>query len=311
MRKILGPILVGLGGFLIAAAVLTTVWAPGVVKKTPIDVNTLTRLSGTVEKLDTATGKLVPNEVKVTSITKADSGASDDDVVAFVNTSCVVIDDGTDVPDCVSGEDARLITASTDVFATDRVTALAVDGKGYLPDDAVPHEGLVNKWPFDAEKKTYPYWDGTSGEAVDAVYDRTDDVDGVEVYVYKVTITDAPIEIAKGVNGTYTDSKEIYVEPKTGDILNQTDDQQRYLDDGTQVLDLKIGFTDAQQAKSSSDAKDNVAQLDLILRTVPLVGYLVGIPLLILGVVLMVLLRRRKEPETAPTEPAVTEDQQA
>ena len=49
----------------------------------------------------------------------------------------------------------------TDDFATDRITALAVNDPQYLPADAAPHEGLINKWPFEAEKKTYPYWDGT------------------------------------------------------------------------------------------------------------------------------------------------------
>ena len=76
---------------------------------------------------------------------------------------------------------------------------------------------------------------------MDAVYDRTEEVKGVETYVYRVEIVDAPIEIAEGVPGTYTDTKEIFVEPVTGAILNQTDDQQRYLEDGTQVLDLQLG----------------------------------------------------------------------
>ena len=43
------------------------------------------------------------------------------------------------------------------------MSGLAVNDPKYLPADAEPHEGLVNKWPFEPKKKTYPYWDGTTG----------------------------------------------------------------------------------------------------------------------------------------------------
>jgi hypothetical protein len=299
VRKILGPFLIGLGGFLLVAAVLAIVWAPGAVKKTPIDVDSTTRLAGIVQKIDTATGELVPNDVKVTSITKSDSEASTDDVAVFVSTSCVVIDDGTDVPDCVDGKDPRLISAGVDVFATDRVTGMALPEFDGLPDDAVPHEGLVNKWPFDAEKKTYSYWDGTAGEAVDAVYDRTEDVAGVEAYVYKVSIADAPIEIADGVDGTYDDAKEIFIEPRTGSIVRQVDDQQRYLAEGTQVLDLKIAYTDEQSEKSASDAEDSAGTLSLLLKTVPLIGFAGGAICIIAGILLLLSGRRKNRSEPA------------
>ena len=96
----------------------------------------------------------------------------------FVNSLCLVIDEG-DVPDCVDADDpeGRLISASTDVFATDRSTAEAVNGE-YLPAGAEEKEGLINKWPFDAEKKDYPYWDGLLGAPVDAVYDSTETLEG-------------------------------------------------------------------------------------------------------------------------------------
>ncbi len=256
MRKII-PVLFGLGGFLLIAGLVALLWAPGVVKKTPLDVNTTSRLSGDVEKLNPGTGELESNPVKVTSITKSDSKVSDDKVVAWTNTSCVVIDKD-DAPDCVDGSDKRLITASTDVFATDRKTALAGNKGKYLPADATDHEGLVNKWPFGAEKKTYPYWDGTVGRAVDAKYDRTVKLRGLETYVYQVKLQGEEIEIAKGVDGTYDDLKEIYVEPNTGSVVNQTDDQQRALANGNQVLDLQIAFTEAQVKKSVEEAKDGI-----------------------------------------------------
>ena len=291
MRKLV-PVLFGLGGFLLVAGLVAAIWAPGMVKKTPLDVNSTTLLSGQAEKLNVATGELESNPVKASSITKADSKISDGKVVAFTNSSCLVID--RDKPgECVDGKDPRLVSASTDVFATDRTTAMAVNTSKYLPSDATKHEGLQNKWPFDAEKKTYPYWDGTAGKAVDAKFDRTKTLGGLETYVYKVEVAGAPIEIADGVKGTYDDVKEIYVDPRTGAIINQTDDQQRALDSGQKVLDLKLDFTDAQVAANVKDAKANISSLNLITRVVPLVGIIGGVLCLLGAVALLVLGRSR------------------
>ena len=122
----------GSGGFLlIAGLVCAARGRPGVVKKTPLDVNSTTHLSGQAEKLNPATGELEANPVKATSITKSDAKVSDDKIVAFTNSTCLVIDEG-DVPDCVPGDDERLITASVEYFATDRVTAEAVNDPKYL-----------------------------------------------------------------------------------------------------------------------------------------------------------------------------------
>ena len=293
--KILGRILLGLGAFLLVAAVLCTAWAPDRVQKTPLDVDTTTILEGEAAKVDLATGDFDKRPIYAISVTKVDSEASTDDTAIWVNTSCAVFDVGQP-RECVPGTDENLITASIDTFATDRVTALAVESDA-LPEDSQPHEGLVNKFPFDSEKTTYPYFDGTVGEAVDAVYDRTERVKGVETYVYKVTIEDASIEIAEGVEGTYDDAKEIFVEPTTGSILNQTDDQQRYLEDGTQVLDLQLAFTDDQQEASADEAASKARLINLAVTVVPIVGFVAG-PLCMLAGILL-LLRGRPE-DVAP-----------
>ncbi|MEO5651388.1 MAG: DUF3068 domain-containing protein [Marmoricola sp.] len=285
MRKIV-PVLFGLGGFLLVAGLVAALWAPGVVKKTPIEVNTTTHLGGQAAKLNVATGELVTNPVLATSVTKSDTKVSDDKVIAWTNTSCLVIDEDN-VPDCVDGDDPRLISATTDVFATDRVTTLAVNDGKYLPADAVKHEGIVNKFPFDSKKKSYPYWDGTAGKPLTARYDRTAKLNGLPTFVYKVTAESLPIDIAEGVPGTYDDVKEIYVEPRTGSIVNQTDDQQRSLADGKLVLDLQLGFTDDQIKTSVADTQDAISSLSLITRTVPIVGIVGGLALLIAGGVLM------------------------
>ncbi len=286
MRKNIGIVLVGFSGFLLFAGLLAVTWAPSKSEKTPLDVDSTTILSGQVAKLDPATSELVPNPVIATSITQSDSNASDDDVVVFVSTSCVVADQD-DPPPCVEASDPRLITASTDVFATDRVTALAVNDDKYLPAGTPMAEGIRNKFPFDTEKKTYPYWDSVVGAAVPAEFDRTEKVEGLDTYVFTVTSTDAPIEIAEGVPGTYDGVKQIFVEPRTGAIVNQTDDQQRYLADGSTALDLQLEFTDEQVKKSVADTKDRMGTLSLISTTVPLIGFVGGSLALLAGLFLV------------------------
>lgn len=300
-RKVFGLVLLGLGAFLLVVGVMATVWAPGVVKKTPLDVNQVTHLDGTVKKLDATTGKLVENPVKVESITKADSNASNSDVIVWVQTACAVIDIDN-APNCVNGDDPRLISASTDVYATDRYSAEAIpDFKG-LPDGSTPHYGLINKWPFDSQKKDYTYWDGTVGKAVPAIYEGTKNILGVDTYVYKITTKDAKIQIADGIPGTYDNVTTIYVEPKTGAIQQQTESMQQYLDDGTQVVDLNIGFTAQQQKDFASDSKSNIRMLDAMTLWMPIVGFVGGALCVLAGLALLLTARRPKDEDSTPRQ---------
>ena len=85
-------ILLGLAGFLVTAAILALVWVPGQVKKTPLDVNTTTKLTGNAAVLPTGPG----SAVKAIQRTVADGAASTSDVVVFDTFSCLVQDpDGT------------------------------------------------------------------------------------------------------------------------------------------------------------------------------------------------------------------------
>lgn len=293
MRKIIGWVLLGLGAFLLVTALLLRFWGAGAVEKTPLDVNTTTRLTGTAEKLNPSTGEVESLDVKATSVTKADSRRSDDEVVVFVSTQCLVIDEG-DAPDCVDAEDpqGRLVSASDDVFATDRTSAQAVNRGDYLPVDAQEHEGLVNKWPFDAQKRTYDYWDGLLGESVPAEFQGVEEIDGLETHRYDVSVEEQEAEVVEGVDGIYSTEKSIWVEPNTGSIIKQTQHEVRTLPNGDPLLDLNIAFTDDQVAKNVSEAKDSADQLKLVSSTAPLTGLIAGLVLLVLGAFLVFAGRR-------------------
>lgn len=298
MRRKIGVVLAFVGGFLVVLALLAQFYAPGALMKTPIDVNNTTYLSGTAQLSD-GSGGMKSTPVVAISTTHANSAKSDDNVVVMSNSTCLVrAAEGAQTAECVSSDDPRdlLISAGTDNFAENRVTGLAVNDPKYLPADAAAHEGLINKWPFEAEKKTYPYWSGDVGAAVPAVYEGTKDVQGIECYVYKVTINDAPIEVADGVKGTLNSTSEVYVEPLTGAIQDQVQHIEQSLADGTPAAIIDLQFTDDQLKASADDVGPQADQLTLLTKTVPIVGYVVGIPLLLIGLALLLLGRNNPSP---------------
>jgi hypothetical protein len=295
VRKIVGWVLLALGAFLLVIGLMASFWAPGQVKRAPLDTDTTTYLTGDADKLDPASGDVDNIPVKATSITQADSKRSDDEVIVFVNSVCLVIDEG-DVPDCVDADDPekRLVTASTDVFATDRYDAMAVNGE-YLPAGAEEKEGLINKWPFDSEKKDYPYWDGLLNAAVDATYEGTETIDGLETYKFRELVEEEPAEVVEGVQGIYSQDKYIWIEPISGKIIDQTQHEVRQLEDGSTVLDMNLSFTDETVADNIDYAKDSVDTIELVTRTVPLVGYIGGAIALLAGAFLVFAGGRRDE----------------
>jgi hypothetical protein len=299
MRRTVGFILLGLAGFLVTAAVLALVWVPGQVKKTPLDVVSDTRLTGSAAALPTGGG----GPVKYLSRTVADGAASSSDVVVFDNFTCLVSDPDGTAPDCVddTDPDKRLVSAGTDRFATDRVTALAVNDEKYVGVNAVPHEGLVNKFPFDVEQKTYPFWDGIVDRAVETTFQGEEEIDGLAVYKFSYSVADEPAEISEGISGLYSMNKTMWIDKGTGSIIDESDKQVRKLDDGTPVLDLDISFTDETVAANVKDAKANNSQLSLVAKApwvLGLLGLLAGAG----GAFLLLAGRRDDVSETPSTD---------
>ena len=293
MRGVVTKLLVFVGAFLIATAALALFYAPDQVKRTPLDVDSVTRLTGEAQLFDGTT--LVATPVRATSTTHADSELSTDDVVLFQNSSCLLKDPDGQAPDCVSADDPekRLVSASTDVFATDRRTALAVPDFENLPAESEPKEGLVNKFPFDVEQKTYPFWDNLLGEPVEAVFQGAEEIDGLPVYKFLVSVVDGDIEITSGVLGKYSTEKTMWVDTATGSIVDQSESQTRVqADNGQTILQLDFSFTDETVANNVAAAKDNASRLTLLTRTVPLVGGVLGLVALTAGL-LMALSQQR------------------
>jgi Porin PorA len=101
------------------------------------------------------------------------------------------------------------------------------------------------------------------------------------------------MDVAEGIKGYYTDDKQLYVDQLTGSVINQVEHQVRTDLDGNPVIDLHIKFTDDQIQKLVDEARTADGQLTLIRKIVPIVGYVVGVPLFLIG--LFLTLRGRKK----------------
>lgn len=292
MRSVFGKVLLGLAGFLLTAALLLALWVPGQVKRTPLDTDSTTRLSGTASVLPVGDG----GPVKAVSRTVANGELSDGDVIVFDTFTCLIKDPDGTAPDCVDDEDpeGRLVNASTDQFATDRRTGEAVLDEKYSSVDSALHEGLVNKFPFDVEQRTYPFWDGLLDRAVDAVFEGEEAIDGLNTYRFQTTVENEVAEIATGIEGTYSSNKTMWIDPVTGAIMKQQEQQQRRLADGTPVLAFSMRFTDETVAANIASAKDSGSQLALISRAPWLLG-LLGLLSLAAGIFLSSSARRATE----------------
>jgi len=298
MRRFVGPVVCLVGAFLVAIGLLAQYYVGNALLKTPLNVDEIIHVDGTAQ-VPNAKGKIQETPVLAWSVYHVDTSLSDSKVVSFQNSQCLVKDIG-DPPGCVTSDDPqdRLLSATTDNYATDRRTAESVNDPKYLPAGAIPHAGVINKWPFLAEKKTYTYWDDSLQRGVQATYAGTDKLDGHEVYVYDVQVPKTRMDVAEGVKGYYTDDKQLYVDRLTGSVVDQVEHQVRTDLEGNPVIDLHIKFTDAQVQKLIDEARTDDGQLTLIREIVPIVGYVVGIPLFLIG--LFLTLRSRRTKPAAP-----------
>jgi len=170
------------------------------------------------------------------------------------------------------------------------------------------------KFGFDVQQQDYNYFDTTIQAATPAVFQSTDEIDGLEVYVFEQVIEPTQIgtlEVPGDLVGSkddsfvaprfYSNTRTLYVEPTTGVIVNGEEQQLQTLrgPDGTDqltIIDAQLGFTDDNIANAAVNAENGKSSLGLISTTIPLVAVILGLVLAALGVFLAVGARRTDEP---------------
>jgi len=309
----MGTVALFLGAFLLALAVLSKFYMYDRLAVAPANTSS-TSISTTVpgadaQYLDAAAGlKITNGPLKNTKVVTGDIAASKSASKALGRDIDVWnIYDCTDKPDFNCGGGETALSATSDRVAFDATTGEAVawkgtksatNGKNIVPGD---FEGLYFKFPFDAQKKTYGFWDGTLRKATPAKYVGEGKVKGMKVYKYVQTIApiktgtiDVPGSLVGSEEATVT-ADQVYssvtnysVEPVTGVIIVGQTAADSYLElNGERALTTTkatLRYTDKTTSDTVDTYKSKAMLLSLVKTGVPVGGTILGLVLIGLGV---------------------------
>ncbi len=194
--------LLGLGAALLIAALLLSTYTHGKIAKIPLDMDADLMSEGTGTALDPASlsspERFVIDENVPVALQQQLS------VEAPANADVVTLQVGSSLRRTDQQQDEGLLLAMVDTVTLNRISAMAVSSdtnpggavqKPRTIEDeapptnvALPHEGLSYRFPFDTEKKTYPYFDPIAQKAFDANYDGEEDVNGLTTYRFTQNI---------------------------------------------------------------------------------------------------------------------------
>ena len=311
MRRFLGPVLLGVGVFLVVLGGLLKFYVADRVIVTPINQYAKTTSPGPGSYLDPTVLQERSADLVAVRTLKGDVAASNKDTAVW------------DVSVVLSTGDGQFVRASVDRVATDRRTAEAVNCCGEAV-NSVPtrHTGLSYKFPFNTQKQDYQFWDANAKKAVPAKYVSEETVQGLTTYKFVAQVPPTQIdtqevpgslvgESAPSVQAPvyYVDTRTVWVEPKTGVIVKGSEQNRTTLrdtagQDKTVVLEFDLTFDDDTQRSQAKLARDNIGKIDLVTTWLPLIGLLVGIVLIVAGLIIMVSADRGASRPTEEPEPA-------
>ena len=338
LLRLVACAILGLGAALLIAALLLSTYTAGKIKRIPLDLDTTLVSNGTGTALDPASlsgdhfviDKGVPLVAQQQMSVEAPSDA---DVVTLQVGSTVRRTDRQ--------QDMGLLLAMVDTVTLDRSSALAVSDDTH-PGGAVqkprsiedtkpptniplPHEGLSYRFPFDTEKKTYPYFDPIAQKAFDANYEGEDDVNGLTAYKFVQNVGyDAdgklvePIKYASlykdaedaqvtarasqwGLPGDpdesiamtrfYAAKRTFWVDPVSGTIVKAEEHQNHYyardpLRPEATMADYTVTSTEATVESQVAAARDERDRIALWSRILPITFTAAGLVALVAGVLL-------------------------
>jgi hypothetical protein len=318
--KKFGVVLVGLGVFVLALALLSRFYVYERLAVVPLDQDTVTVSEGTGATIfDIAEASEITVDLVSTRNTVGDVAASEeaseelDDDIAVWETLVFTREPGVNV-----GDENPPRSGTHDRVAFDRHTGEAVDCCGaYLSSTAdvetgeeqrdtdTPISGQYFKLPFNAQKTTYQFWDGTLKEPTEMEYAATEDVEGLTVYRYEQVIEptdvgdiDAPgalfgldVEGDVQLDRIYSNTRTLWVEPETGVII--VGQEAQYVvaeyqgDQAATLTDAVLRYNDATVDDNIDTYSPLATQLKIVRVWLPLLGGIAGALMILIGLVLM------------------------
>jgi hypothetical protein len=285
MRRASVYVLTGLAVFLVAIAVLLRFYVLPNVLVTPLDQFAESFAPGTGTRFDVATLSEVENEDMVAHRTLRGDVAASSKTVGVWDESVVLSDD-----------EGNMINTTTDRVAWDRKTGLAVNCCNENV-DGVPtkHKGLSYKFPFNAEKTTYPFFDTTAKVARPMKYQASEKLQGLTVYRYQqrvepqqIGVLDVPGDLVGSDQPSveapryYDNTRTVWVEPLSGVIVKGQEQQHQVLKDeagadAVTLIQVTLTFDERTQKQQADLAKDARSQAALVGTWVPLGALVLGI----------------------------------
>jgi Porin PorA len=181
------------------------------------------------------------------------------------------------------------------------------------------HKGLFFKFPFDTQKTTYQWWDGDLGRTQPMRFLRTQEIQGVQTYVFQQKSGPETYGTQAGVPGelfntknpvnadeVYENTRTLYVEPNTGVIIKGVEQQNKRLEASgfaaVPITQGTIGYTDATIKKNVADLGSKGTLLGFINGPLTMIGVLLGLILIGAGAFLTMKGSRESTVETAEPE---------
>ncbi len=317
MRRGIGIVLIGLGVFLLVLAALMRFTVVPAVAKAPLSPGedtggiTQTDQSGVAAVLFDPATLTERTDVPLTAIrfTRGDVPAS--------QTSEALADDLAIYESFLRTEDntGTVVSASTLRVAFNRVTSELSNCCGANFDGREVEFSGINplKFPMFTEPREYAYYDATLEEAVPITFVATEELEGLTVYRFEQSIEARQIgtlEVPGDLVGFplptfvapryYANERTLWVEPTTGAILKGEERQIQTLrgpdgSDKVTVIDAVVGTSASEVSEGVSQASSLAGLIVLLNSTVPLIGVIAGLILLIIGIVLVAM--RSRQPD--------------
>jgi hypothetical protein len=308
-----GPVIaVLLGAFALTLGVALPQYAYPRLAMVPLDPETISVSQGRASTLFDRANLVQRRNVDLTATVKVrgDLGAPE----AAVGGDVAVWMAGTVVSDS-----SGVVRATTEQrVCLDRHTNVAIPDctRQYVANDArvddqIRQSGQVLKFPFDTQRRDYPFFDSSTRTVAPMVFAGTDTVDKLPVYRFVQSIPQTRIEdvtlpgalvnrpdvASVDAERTFQVNRAVWIEPASGLIIRDQQAIRQVLrepdgPDGTVALEVTLTSTPDTVRRSVARALQARTQLRLISGTVPSV--LAGTGLLLLGAGLFVTVRRRR-----------------
>ncbi|PZF84314.1 DUF3068 domain-containing protein [Jiangella anatolica] len=311
MRRSIGLVLVGLGVLMLVLAPLSRWYAYPRLAVVPNDVAERVSTGAGVTVLDL--GAVVRQDAEVERVTDVrtvrriipDQGDSTDDTAVW-DTSVTTFDE----QGAGATPEENVLSYFEERVAFDRRGGDAVDGfdQYYTPTGEradrveVDHEGYYFKLPFGTEQRSYPFWDSTIQETRPMEFQSETTLEGLPVYVFEQVIEPTPVsalEIPGALFGQpgsivadrmYSNTRTIWVEPRTGAIIKGEEQQDSYLDfEGTRgptIVQGTIEYTRDQVSANVDEFSSTADRLALVRDTIPVAAAAGGLVFVVFGLLL-------------------------